>query len=144
MGVTRQGAFTTPQPVEDVLDLQPAGSQSGLAADSTGIKFTANRDFSAERELLEKVVAAFLELSKDSSATDETVTLELFNVTAGTVDASVAITGASQWARSSNVLANIQMGDIYRVRWNVTTASSTSGATFDADSASLINHRQLS
>jgi len=147
MGVTRAGSFAQKTTrlqktsAQTVLDLQPSGAQTGLAADSTGVKFTANREFILSPALFDQIVNAYLEVSKASSSGGETTTVQLYNVTSGTVDASLAVSGASQRSRSNDISGSLTVGDTYRVRWNVTSASGTSGATFSANSASLLVNR---
>jgi len=119
-------------------NLQPEGAQTGLAADSTGVKYTGACHLYIDPQMIRHMKAAYLEVSKASSAGDETVTVELYNVTDAAVAASLEVTGATNRARSGDVSSALTMGKEYTVRWNVTAASATTGATFDARSARLI------
>jgi len=120
------------------MDLQPEGAQTGLAADSTGIKYTSQRYRLLDAELVSGIQTAYIEASKTSSAGDETVTVELYDETVGSVVGSITITGASNYTRGPINIGTARQGNQVSVRWNVTSASATSGATFDATSASLV------
>jgi len=119
-------------------NLQPEGEQAGLAADSTGIKYEGKFKFHLDHEILRHAKYAYLEAAKASSAGDEVTAVELYDDNKAGVAASLSITGASARKRSSDILANLTAGHEYHVRWNVTTASGTAGATFDAIGARLV------
>jgi hypothetical protein len=80
--------------------------------------------------------SVYLEAAKASSAGDEDVTVELYDGSA--VVESLTITGASTRTRSADISGSLTAGDTVVVRWNVTTASGTGGATFDAIAARLV------
>ena len=120
------------------INLQPEGEQSGLAADSTGVKFESGFRIYVDDVLKRYLKAAYLEAAKSSSHGDEVTAVELYDDTAGAVATSMDITGASSRTRSSDISDNLTIGHEYHIRWNVTTASATAGATFDAIGARLV------
>jgi hypothetical protein len=119
--------------------LQPEGMQTGLACGSggtTGVKYTGEMTQTVDTELLNGASAVRLEAATNSSDGDETVTVEVYDETATAVADSVAITGGGQ--ASKEISASLTAGNAVRVRWNVTTLSAASGATFDAVAARLV------
>lgn len=119
-------------------DLQPEGSETGLDAATTGVKYEgATRQLLDER-LLTDARSVHLEAATTSSAGDETVTVELYDDTAAAVAASHAISGGSPRSRSTDINASLTPGNEVHVRYDVTTASATAGATFGALNARLI------
>ena len=120
------------------INLMPEGQVTGLAADSTGVKYTGKKSVLIDDDLLKHAKAAYIEVAKESSAGDETVTVELYDNVGAAVVASHTVTGTTTRSRSADILANLSSGQEIVVRWNVTTASATAGTTFDAVSAYLI------
>lgn len=119
-------------------DLQPEGGQTGLAADTAGVKYEGATRQLLDPRLLEDARSVYLEAATAVSAGDVTVTVELYDDTAVAVAASHAITGGSTRSRSADINASLTPGNEVHVRYNVTTASATAGATFDALTARLI------
>lgn len=120
------------------LNLQQEGEQAGLAADATGIKYSGQFYIQMDTDITKTADALYVEAATSSSAGDEDVTVEVYDATAAAVIGSVVITGGSNRARSADFLASVTEGNAVYVRWNVTTASGTSGATFDAIGARLV------
>lgn len=119
-------------------NLQPEGAQTGLAADATGVQYSGEMPVELDASILNGSDNIYIEASENSSAGDETVTVEIYNVTQGTVDTSLDVGGGVSRSRSADISGSLNAGDEYQVRWNVTTASATSGATFDAVAARLV------
>lgn len=124
--------------VDQSRDLQPEGAQTGLAADTTGIKYEGKMRQQLDAWLLTDERSVYLEAATQSSAGDEEVTVEVYDDTAAAVADSVAISGGSSRTRSADISGSLTAGNEAHVRWNVTTASATSGATFDAIGARLV------
>lgn len=120
------------------LNLQPEGAQSGLAADTTGVKYEGEMRQLVDSSLWIGDRSVYIEAATNSSAGDETVTVEIYDDTAAVVADSMAVSGGSTRTRSTDISGNLTEGNEVHVRWNVTTASGTSGATFDAVAARLI------
>lgn len=118
------------------LDLQSEGEQTGLAADAAGVQY----ETAISRTLLQALVDSnhdvVLVAATTSSAGDETVTIELYDETAAAVVASVDVAGGGQ-SESADISGALTGGNPAHVRYNVTTASATAGATFDAHGALL-------
>lgn len=119
-------------------DLQPEGIVAGNAADVTGVQYTSEMTALVEDGLASAANNVYLEAATNSSAGDEEVTVEVYDVDAGAVVASVAITGGGRRVRSADLSDSLTQGNELEVRYNVTTASATSGATFDAVNARLV------
>lgn len=119
-------------------DLQPEGMQAGLAADATGVQYTGEMLQRVDEWLLASGRSIYVEAATNSSAGDETVAVEVYDPSAAAVVTSLSITGGSDRSRSGDVSDALPKNTEVRVRWNVTTASGTSGATFDAVGARLI------
>jgi len=120
------------------VDLQPEGEQSGLAAESTGVKFDSGFRLKVDDVMKRFLKAAYLEAAKSSSHGDEVTAVELYDDDEGALATSFDITGSSSRTRSSDISDNLTIGHEYHIRWNVTTASATSGATFDAIGVRLL------
>ena len=116
--------------------LQPEGAQTGLAADTTGIKYEGAVTQTIDEKLITSGSDIRLEAVTQSSAGDEDVTVEVYDDTAAVVADSVTITGGGQ--TSKDITTSLTAGNTVHVRWNVTTASATSGATFDAFTSRLV------
>lgn len=135
---TDRVADSIPATIDSERNLQPEGAQSGLAADSTGIKYEGDMRQLLDPRLFDDPRAIYIEAATNSSASDETVTVEVYDDTAGAVVATLDITGGSPRARSPDVKSSLASGNEVHVRWNVTSASATGGATFDAINARLV------
>ena len=119
------------------VNLQPEGAVTGLAGDSTGVKYEGATRAYIDPELLGMARAAYLEAAIDTTATDLVVAVELYDDTAGSVAASLQVTGPSPRARSDDILGALQAGHEYHVRYNVVQASGFA-TTFDALAARLV------
>lgn len=120
------------------MNLQPEGAQTGLAADTTGVKYEGKMRQQIDSSLWIGDRSVYIEAATASSAGDETVTVEIYDDTGAVVADSMTISGGSPRARSSDISGSLTEGNEVHVRWNVSTASATSGATFDAINARLI------
>lgn len=119
-------------------DLLPEGAQTGLPADATGIHYTGATRQYIDPSLTTGNRAVYLEAATASSDGDEEVTVELYDADAGGVVGSVALTGASSRTRSGELASGLTATNEVYARFNVTSASATGGATFDALAARLI------
>lgn len=119
------------------MNLLPEGAQTGLAADSTGVKYSGEFYVQLDTNMLKNADAVYLEAATNSSSGSETVTVELYDTVNAVVDDSFTISGGSNRARSADISASLTEGDVYQVRFNVTTAAA-SGSTFDANGARLV------
>lgn len=119
-------------------DLQPEGMQAGLAADATGVQYSGAMYQYIDGALLADGRAVYLEAATNSSAGDEAVTVEVYDPAGAAVLDSLAITGGSTRSRSGDISASLTADSEVQVRWNVTTASATAGATFDAVGARFV------
>lgn len=124
--------------VDGTRNLQPEGAQAGLAADATGIKYEGDMRQRIDSTILNSARSVYIEAATNSSAGDETVSVEVYDDTALAVAASLDVVGGAARARSSDISASLVAGNEVHVRWNVTTASATAGATVDAVGARLI------
>lgn len=120
------------------LNLQPEGQATGLVADATGVQKEGYKHFILDLNILKHAKAAYIEVAKASSAGDEVTAIEVYDDTAAAVADSLSVTGATTHTRSVDILASLTAGNEIHVRWNVTTASATTGATFDAQAAFLV------
>jgi len=119
-------------------DLLPEGGQTGLVADATGVQYTGAVYQQIDASILDDNRSLYVEAATVSSAGDEEVTVEVYDGDAGVVAGSVAITGGATRARSADLSDGLTAGNDVYVRFNVTTASATGGATFDALAARLV------
>jgi len=109
-------------------------AKTGLAADSTGVKWeSTDLIFSADE--LQSLKGAYIEGTWTASNADSITQLELYDVTAATIIASVS---GNTGTNSRSTAGTITAGNVLRVRVNVTTASATAGATTDVTKAILI------
>ena len=106
--------------------------QSGLAADSTGVKYEGPR-FKIDTTQVKSIT---LRATWTASNTDSETAIELYDVTAGSVIASLSGNAGTDQETSIDP-ANITSGNLLELRVNVTTASGTSGATTDVKYAIL-------
>jgi len=93
---------------------------TGLATDSTGVKFES-KQYLVSSDLLACAKAAYFE-SDLQQLTGGTVALELYDYTAAVVMASLSLSATTKRARSDNILASLVAGNYVGVRFNVTTA----------------------
>lgn len=107
-------------------------NRTGLAADSTGVKAEGAR-FKIYKTGLK---SATLRATWTASHSDSTTAIELYDVTAGAVRASVSGNTGSDSETSVDV-GSLVDGNLHELRVNVTTASATSGATTDVSYAVL-------
>jgi hypothetical protein len=119
-------------------DLQPEGAQTGLTADAPGVQYAGQVHQRVDVGLLAGDRAAYIEAATASSAGDEEVTVELYDPDAAAVVGSVTITGGSARSRSADLSDGLTAGNDVYVRWDVTTASGTTDATFDALAVRLV------
>lgn len=124
--------------VDQSRDLLPEAGQTGQVADATGVQYTGQTNQNVDSWLLNDERTVYVEGATASSAGDEVVDVEVYDPTAAVVVGSVSITGGSKRARSTDISASLTAGNDVYVRFNVTTASATAGATFDALAARLI------
>lgn len=101
----------------------PDSNQSGLAADSTGVKWTSNFKLKIDPN---RVVSAVIRATWTASNTDSVTAIEVYDETASTVLGSVS--GNTGTDMEGNV-SGFTAGNLVTVRLNVTTASATAGAT---------------
>lgn len=141
---TTAGSWNLDPPIENTSlgglgftrNLQPEGAVENLAADSTGIKYEGRSAQLLDPEILNSQREIALEVSKESSAGDEDVTIELYNGTS--VVTSITVSGTSDRERTADLSDSLDVGDNIIARWNVTATSGTSGATFNAVAARLV------
>lgn len=108
--------------------------QAGLAADSTGVKWTSIDLVFLAAEIA-SLKGAYVEASWTASATDSVTAIELYDATAAAVLASVS---GNTGTNSRSTAGTITAGNVLNVRVNVTTASATTGATTDVSKAVLV------
>ena len=107
--------------------LIPDSSQTGLAADSTGVKWTSNFKFKINGKRAKSVV---LRASWSASESDSVAAIELYDIDGGAVVGSLS--GNAGTDEEENIDPSSVVSDhLYTMRLNITTASATSGATVD-------------
>jgi len=111
--------------------------QVGLAADSTGVKYTSPYYILIPAAFLKWASEVYLEAEIEASNTDSVTAVEFYSETAAAVRGSVSA-NASVRARSDDFLANLVAGEEHSIRINVTTASATTGATTSVRRVALI------
>lgn len=109
-------------------------NRTGLPADSTGVKAEGVR---FKLPNLKKIYSIVLKTDFSSSEADSVIDIELYDVTQGSVIDSISGNSASDEEKVLDI-SSINDGDELMLRANVTTASSTGGATFDISYALLI------
>jgi len=107
--------------------------KTGLAADSTGVKAESPKFKFSSKHVKKLIVRAKV----PSIPSDATVRVEVYDYTTDSVLGYVEFTGAAGESEAE-VTSLPSDGDYIALRVNVTTASATSGATFDLDYASLM------
>lgn len=114
------GAIKIPVPIQ-IAD----SNQSGLASDTTGVKWTSNFVHQIDPQNLDSAV---IRASWTASQTDSTTAIEVYDQSAATVLGSAT---GNTGTDSEGSVSGFTAGNPVVARANVTTASSTSGATTD-------------
>jgi len=97
--------------------------------------------FELPAEALKHLSEAYLEsYCDDPTATDAVLRIELYNETDGEVVAYIEYAGVGGFKKSSNIADTLKTlaGKVLKGRWNVVTASATSGATQTVRSIVLV------
>jgi len=110
--------YTVPVAPQDCIN------QTGLAADSTGVKFTSVVRTKVDARYLKKIR---LRASWDASHTDSTTEVRVVGTTTGTIASVSGNTGSNEEAEGTD----FSDGELAYVEVAVTTASATTGATTD-------------
>ena len=110
--------YTVPVAPQDCIN------QTGLAADSTGVKFTSVVRTKVDARYLKKIR---LRASWDASHTDSTTEVRVVGTTTGTIASVSGNTGSNEEAEGTS----FSDGELVYVEVAVTTASATTGATTD-------------
>ena len=108
--------YTVPVAPQDCIN------QTGLAADSTGVKFTSVVRTKVDARYLKKIR---LRASWDASHTDSTTEVRVVGTTTGTIASVSGNTGSNEEAEGTS----FSDGELVYVEVAVTTASATTGAT---------------
>lgn len=119
-------------------DLLPEGEQTGLEADSTGVKYIGKSTQYIDPSLIDQDRNVYFEAAIESSANDETVTAEIYDKDRQAVLNRQEIQGGSTRTRTGDISKSLYEGHEIAVRYNVTSASSTSGATFSPIASRLL------
>jgi len=93
---------------------------TGLATDSTGVKFES-KQYLISSDLLQSAKNVYFE-SDLQQLTGGAVSLELYDYTAAVVRASLSLSATSKRTRSADIKASLVIGNPVGVRFNVTTA----------------------
>ena len=93
---------------------------TGLATDSTGVKFES-KQYLISSDLLQSAKAVYFE-SDLQQLTGGAVSLELYDYTALAVVTSLSLSATTQRTRSADIKASLVAGNPVGVRFNVTTA----------------------
>jgi len=93
---------------------------TGLATDSTGVKFES-KQYLISSDVLACAKAAYFE-SDLQQLTGGAVALELYDYTTAAVRASLSLSATTKRSRSANILASLVAGNPVGVRFNVTSA----------------------
>ena len=120
--------------IEFYVSLMSISTIRGLPADSTGVKAVSGLSNILKKHIKEAKLIANI----SSIPSDATVRVELYDNTKGTVIASLEFAGETGRKETSVDLSTVNDGDELVLRANVTTASGTSGATFDIWYASFV------
>ena len=106
----------------------PDSQQSGLAADSTGVKWTSVFKGRWNKRHLKKVR---IRATWSASNTDSETKIAVKDIDSGNDIVSVSGNAGTDQEAETTDLANVTDGKLFEVYAEVTTASGTSGATFD-------------
>ncbi len=93
---------------------------TGLATDSTGVKFETKRIVLSSQNV-KHLSAAYLETDLQQ-LTGGTVAIDLYNYTDGTIMTTISLTATTMRAESPNVISYIIAGKTIGVRFRVVTA----------------------
>jgi len=104
---------------------QDCYNQTGLAADSTGVKFTSKVKIKVDARYLK---AIRLRASWTASATDSVTEVRVVGTTSGTI---VSVSGNTGTDAEAEATAGWTDGEYVYIEVAVTTASATAGATTD-------------
>jgi len=108
--------------------LIPDSPQTGLAADSTGTKWTSNFKFRIPKQNVKDVV---IRATWTASHTDSTTEIALIDDAAGNTVCSVSGNAGTDAESTNYTEANLTDDGLVYAQASVTTASATTGATFD-------------
>lgn len=108
--------------------LVPDSVQTGLAADSTGIKWTSNFKLRWDKRHLK---AVRLRATWTATATDSETKIAIRDDGTGADIVSVVGNSGTDVEAETTDLTNVTDGGLATIYAEVTTASGTSGATFD-------------
>ena len=118
--------------VSFIVPLQLIKDANNLSAGSTGVKYTSGK-FKINTNGLK---SAIIRATWTASETDSVTAIELYDETSGSVVGSVSgNTGTDE--ESSDLSGSITSGDLFTLRVDVTTASSTTTATTSVEYAVL-------
>jgi len=104
----------------------PDSAQSGLAADSTGVKWTSSFKFKIKKQNLKNVI---VRATWTASASDSVTEIDLIDETSGNTVASVSGNNGTDVESTNYNAGNLTDEGLVHVQAQVTTASATSGAT---------------
>jgi len=110
--------------------LIPDSQQTGLPADSTGLKWASTFPFRIPKQNVKDVV---IRASWTSSESDSVIEIQLHDMNSGNTVCSVSGNSGTSKESTNYNEANLTDDGLVYVRAVVTTASATSGATFDID-----------
>jgi hypothetical protein len=114
-----------PLQYESIIPAINETARTGLAATAVAVVWTSIDLILPPAEMLRYATAA-IEATWVASATDSVTAIELYDVTAAVVKASVS---GNTGTNSKSAYVALTAGNVHRVRVNVTTASATAGAT---------------
>jgi len=106
----------------------PDSPQTGLAADSTGVKWTTAFKCKWKKG---NISAVRIRASWTSSAGDSTIKIAIKDITNAADVVSVSGNSGTNQEAETTDLTNITDGGLFEVYAEVTAASGTAGATFD-------------
>jgi len=126
------GSLDYTQLISDTIQVKipvliPDSVQSGLAADSTGVKWTSAFKFRVPKRHLKDIV---LRATWTASATDSVTEIDLIDAATSNVVCSVSGNAGTDTESTNFNSANLTDDGLVYVQAQVTTASATSGATF--------------
>ncbi|KXA93022.1 hypothetical protein AKJ64_01595 [candidate division MSBL1 archaeon SCGC-AAA259E17] len=135
--IIRLNRGVTPPVIESLTPFILETPQTGLVADTTGVKFNSN----AVTLPSSGYASIAIEGTWTASQTDSVTAIELYDQTAGAVLASVS---GNMGTNVKSGYASFTAGNTVNVRVNVTTASATGGATTDCYEAVVYLRYDLS
>lgn len=127
------GALDYTQMISDTIQIKipvtiPDSVQSSLAADSTGVKYTSAFKFRIPARHVKDIV---VRSTWTASATDSVTEIDLIDESSGNIIASVSGNAETDIESSNYNSANLTDDGLTYVQAQITTASATTGATFD-------------